>query len=152
MNKLSSLLMGIISSTFLLGSSGFASDLEIENTKDDYKTVRVTAVDLKGVNIFLSKEISKDCRNREVRQQFHLLTHPESPGFSARYLVDAYVTTYIIDNNGVIKCPTEEVVQERIFSKPYFIPSKFDKKFSDGIILIQLTVPKGWRVDVEEVR
>jgi hypothetical protein len=132
-----------IAVVLLFGSTVFAEGLKLEDGQDEYVTKFITAKNVKGVKIGLSKEVFKDC-NQSGIDLTHALVSGDGDGWHDKHFLDGYLT------QTMMFCPPDTAVRETIYSSLVFIKS-FANENVNNEIHISVVIPKGFELKVVEV-
>lgn len=136
-------LLGAIAVVLLLGSTGFAEGLKLEDGQEEYVTKIVTAKNVKGVKIGLSKEVLKDCNQKGI-DLTHALVSGAGDGWHDKHFLGGYLV------QTMMFCPPETAVTETVYSSTVFIKSFTNENVSNEV-RISVVIPKGFALEVVEV-
>ena len=135
--------------TILLGlSSTNAIAANITDLNTEYKTVSVVASKVKGVKVFLTKEVLVTDCNAITINTSSVFSSGNKDGdkpinWSSTYFVEAFeMATEMF-------CPIDEPYKETIASEPLVLES-YSNPNIDNEVRVNLVIPKGYSLLVEE--
>lgn len=132
-----------IAVALLFGSTVFAEGLKLEDGQEEYVTKFITAKNVKGLMIGLSKEVFKDC-NQSGIDLAHALVSGDGDGWHDKHFLDGYLI------QTMMFCPPDTAVKETIYSSPVFIKS-FTNENVNNEVRVSVVIPKGFELKVVEV-
>jgi len=132
-----------IAVVLLFGSTVFAEGLKLEDGQEEYVTKFITAKNVKGVKIGLSKEVFKDC-NQSGIDLTHALVSGDGDGWHDKHFLGGYLT------QTMMFCPPDTAVRETIYSSTVFIKS-FANEYVNNEVRVSVVIPKGFELKVVEV-
>lgn len=136
-----------LSLVVLMSSMAQANNLTVKQESKTYNIITVRAEKVNGVNVRLSREITRDDCNR-LTLNFKLTNvagNTEGEGYYTTLFADASVFTT------QAYCPRVPV-KETIYSESVFIKSLKNEN-ADGLIEgLELIVPSDYKVEVTEVK
>lgn len=136
-------LLVAITVVLLFGSTVFAEGLKLEDGQEEYVTKIITARNVKGVKIGLSKEVFKDC-NQSGIDLTHALVSGDGDGWHDKHFLGGYLT------QTMMFCPQDTAARETIYSSMVFIKS-FTNENVNNEVRVSVVIPKGFELKVVEV-
>lgn len=156
MNKFSSLLMGIISSTFLLSSLAYADDkVYVSEPVEQYYSVNVKVPEVRGVQLKLVLDSEVVC---EDDQKFHADLRPVWTGTPPG--LNMYIVSAVLSSEFFNKCQSGKKSVQRLESEVMTVPSFRITRTSGGYgevglpngkIDIWLMIPKRFKLEATEL-
>jgi len=138
------LILIVMTGLFASASPVLAEGLKITEINQEYRLLRISAKRVKGVEIKLTKEfIKKDCNTVTLGLKATRV-YGEGTGWFDRYFIDGGMTAT------EIYCPIDPV-KVKISSQAFFVPA-FSNQHIDGQVEITVVVPKGFELEVSEVK
>jgi hypothetical protein len=135
----------VIAGVFLFSFTAFAEGLKMEDSQGEYVTKVVTAKNVKGVEVRLSKEIIRNDCNIRTMSLTHALVSGSGDGWHDKYFLDGPIT------QTKIHCPLPKPVDETIYSGPMFIKS-FKNENVNNEVRVSIVIPKGYKIEAVEVK
>ncbi len=126
-------------------STAFAEGLKVQDAAGEYVSRSVTAKDVKGVELRLSKEIVRNDCNTRMMSLDHVRVSGSGDGWYDRYFMDAHVT------QTKMHCPLDKPVTETIYSASVFIKS-FANENVKHEVRVSVVIPKGFQLEAHEVK
>lgn len=123
----------------------FAEGLKVEDTQGKYVTKFVTAENVKGVEVRLSKEIVRDDCNTRTMSLTHVLVSGSGDGWYDKYFMDAEIT------QTKMFCLLDKPVNETIYSESMFIKS-FTNENVNSKVLVSIVIPEGYKLEAVAVK
>ena len=142
---MSKLFYTVIAGVFLFGSTAFAQGLKVADSQGEYVTKFVTAENVKGVEVRLSKEIIRNDCNRRTMSQNSVLVSGDGDGWYDKYFFDAQMM------QTKIHCPLDKPVSETIYSKPVFIKSFANENVNNKVV-VSIVIPNGYKLEAVVVK
>lgn len=128
---------------FLFSFEAFAGGYKIEDAPGSYVTKIVSAKNVKGLEIRLSKIVYRDSCNSIGMGVTSVLVSGDGDGLHDKYF-------FYAEGKGEMQtemyCPSNKRVSETIYSKPVLIKSSMNNK-----IEILFIIPDGYGLDVRVV-
>lgn len=140
-----SLVMATLLVAFLFSLEAFAEGFKVQDAQRGYVTKMVTAENVKGVEVRLSKEIIRDDCNTRTMSLTNVLVSGDGDGWYDKYFFDAQMT------QTKMFCPLDKPVHETIYSKPVFIKSFANENVKDKVV-VSMVIPDGYKLDVRVVK
>jgi hypothetical protein len=135
----------VIAGVSLFSFAAFAEGPKVEDSQGVYVTKIVTAENVKGVEVRLSKEIVRNDCNQHAMRLTNVLVSGSGDGWHDRYFWDAWIM------QTKMHCPLDEPVNETIYSEPMFIKS-FANQYVNNKVLVTIVIPKGYKIEVVVVK
>ncbi|MBS3907992.1 MAG: hypothetical protein KGZ49_13250 [Syntrophaceae bacterium] len=135
----------VIAGVFLFSFAAFAEGLKVEDSQGEYVAKFVTAKNVKGVEVRLSKEITRNDCNTRTMLLTNTLVSGSGDGWYDKYFMDGYIT------QTKMHCPLPKPVNETIYSKPMFIKS-FANENVNNEVRVSMVIPKGYKLEAVEVK
>lgn len=124
----------------LIAQTSFAADVRPGNR--DYKTVKVRAEKVNGVNLIVTETYLKDdCNDKNLGAE--AITFPGATGWHDLYFVAA------VSMSTVMYCPIDNPYMETIYSNPIRVES-FSNENIDGEVVLDVVIPAEYDLIVEE--
>ncbi|MBA4417421.1 MAG: hypothetical protein C0392_05885 [Syntrophus sp. (in: bacteria)] len=142
---MSKLFYAVIAGLFLFSSTAFAQGLKVTDSKGEYVTKFVTAENIKGVEVRLSKELIRNDCNSRTMSLTHVLVSGDGDGWHDKYFFDAHMT------QTKMHCPLDKPVNETIYSKPVFIKSFANENVNNKVV-VSFVIPNGFKLEVVAVK
>jgi hypothetical protein len=131
----------VVAGLFLFSFAAFAEGIKVVDSQGEYVTKIVSAENVKGVEVRLSKEmIRNDCNARTIDLTYALVSG-DGDGWHDKYFFDAQMT------QTKMYCPLEKPVNETIYSKSVFIKA-FTNENINGNVIATMVIPKGYKLEV----
>lgn len=138
---MSKLFYTVIAGGFLFGFTAFAEGIKVVDSQGEYVTKIVSAVNVKGVEVRLAKEIIRyDCNSLTMDLTYALVAG-DGDGWHDKYFLDAQMT------QTKMHCPLDKPVNETIYSKSVFIKA-FTNENVNGKVIATMVIPKGYKLEV----
>ncbi len=139
------LLAGIILVFLFINGEVFAQNSKVADARRAYVTKIVTAENVKGVEVRLSKEIMvDDCNTRSISLS-NVRVSGEGDGWHDQYFFDAWLT------QTKMFCPSDKPVKATIYSQPVFIKS-FTNENVNRKVVVTIVIPDGYQLDIRAVK
>lgn len=138
---MSNLFYAVIAGVFLFSSAPFAEGLKVEDSQGEYVARFVTAENVKGVELRLSKEIVRDDCNQRTMDMTKALVSGSGDGWYDKYILDGNIS------QTKMFCPLDKPVKETIYSAPMFIKS-FANENVKNEVRVSIIIPKGYKLEV----
>lgn len=142
---MSKLFYAVIAGVFLLSSAAFAEGLKVEDPQGEYVNKFVTAEDIKGVEVRLSKEIVRNDCNERTMSLTNVLVSGSGDGWHDKYFLDGHIT------QTKMFCPLDKPVIETIYSETIFIKA-FANENVNNEVRVSIVIPKGYKLEVVVVK
>ena len=139
------LVLAIILSALVSCVEAFAAGFKVEDGESTYVTKIVTAKNVKGLEIRLSKTVFRDSCNKISMIMTPVLVSGNGDGLHDKYFCDAGIIQTLIH------CPLDKPVTETIYSAPIFIKS-FTNENANNEVEVSIVIPAGYEVDVRIVK
>jgi hypothetical protein len=134
----------VIAGVLLFSSAAFAEGIKVTDSQGEYGTKIVTAQNVKGVQVKLSKEIIRDDCNTRTVDLKNVLVSGDGDGWYDKYFFDAQMT------QTKMYCPLDKPVNETIHSRSVSIKS-FTNENVKGKVVAIMVIPKGYTLEVSGV-
>ena len=131
----------VIAGVFLFNFAAFAEGLKVSDSQGEYVAKIVTAENVKGVEVRLSKEIIRNDCNTRTMDMTNVLVSGDGDGWYDKYFFDAQMT------QTKMHCPLDKPLNETIYSKTVFIKS-FTNENIKGKVVATMVIPKGYKLEV----
>jgi len=131
----------VVAGVFLFSFAAFAEGLKVADSQGEYVTKIVTAENVKGVEVRLSKEMIRNDCNTRTMDMINVLVSGDGDGWYDKYFFDAQMT------QTKMYCPLDKPVNETIYSKPVFIKSLANENVK-GKVVATMAIPKGYKLEV----
>lgn len=131
----------VVAGVVFLSSAAFAAGVKVTDTQGEYVAKIVTADKVKGVEVRLAIEVSRDDCNTRTIDLTNALVSGDGAGWHDKYFWDAQMT------QTKMHCPLEKPVQETIYSKAVFLQS-FTSEHAQGKVVATMIIPKGYTLEV----
>ena len=131
----------VVAGVFLFSFAAFAEGLKVADSQGEYVTKIVTAENVKGVEVRLSKEMIRNDCNTRTMDMINVLVSGDGDGWYDKYFFDAQMT------QTKMYCPLDKPVNETIYSKPVFIKSLANENVK-GKVVATMVIPKGYKLEV----
>lgn len=135
----------VLAAALLFSSTVFAEGLKVQDAMEEYVAKFVTAKNVKGVELRLSKEIVRNDCNTRMMSLDHARVSGSGDGWYDRYFMDAHIT------QTKMHCPLDKEVTETIYSAPVFIKS-FANENVNNEVRVSVVIPKGYQLEAHEVK
>lgn len=136
----------VVALALLFTNVSFAKDLRIGMSEATFQIVKISATQVKGVNISLATEIVRDdCNQRSIQFDLSYLSGNKDFGWHQTLFANAGVSMT------EMHCPLDRPVTETITSEAVFVNSLINRN-ADGEVELTLVVPTGFDVIVKEVK
>jgi hypothetical protein len=139
------LVLAIILSALVSRVEAFAAGFKVEDGESTYVTKIVTAKNVKGLEIRLSKTVFRDSCNEISMSMTPVLVSGDGHGLYDKYFFDAGM------RQTLMHCPLDKPVTETIYSTPIFIKS-FTNENANTEVVVSFVIPAGYEVDVRVVK
>lgn len=131
----------VIAGVFLFSFAAFAEGLKVQDSQGEYVTKIVTAENVKGVEVSLSKELIRNDCNKRTMEMTNVLVSGDGDGWYDKYFFDAQMT------QTKMHCPLDKPVNETIYSKSVFIKSFANQNVNNKVV-VSIVMPKGYKLEV----
>jgi hypothetical protein len=131
----------MLAGVLLFSSAASAEGIKVTDSQGEYGTKIVTAQNVKGVHVRLSKEIIRDDCNKRTMDLTNVLVSGDGDGWYDKYFFDAQMT------QTKMYCPLDKPVNETIYSKSVSIKS-FTNENVNGKVVATMVIPKGYKLEV----
>lgn len=131
----------VVAGVFLFSFAAFAEGLKVADSQGEYVTKIVTAENVKGVEVRLSKEMIRNDCNTRTMDMINVLVSGDGDGWYDKYFFDAQMT------QTKMYCPLDKPVNETIYSKPVFIKSLANENVK-GKVVATMVIPEGYKLEV----
>jgi hypothetical protein len=136
----------VVALALLFTNVSFAKDLKVGVSEATFQIVKISATQVKGVNISLATEIERDdCNQRSIQFDLSYLSGNKDFGWHQTLFANAGVSMT------EMYCPLDTPVTETITSEAVFVNSLINRN-ADGEVELTLVVPTGFDVVVKEVK
>jgi hypothetical protein len=142
---MSKLFYTVLAGVFLFSYTAFAESPKVTDSREEYVTRIVTAENVKGIEVKLSKEMIKDDCNSRTMSLNSVLVSGDGDGWYDKYFFDAQMT------QTKMYCPLDKPVNETIYSKPVFIKSFANQNVNNRIV-VSIVIPKGYKLETIVVK
>ena len=127
------------------GRESAADDFQVKDAERTYGSRLVTAENVKGIELRLSKEILVDDCNTRSMQMTDVLVSGGGDGWHDLYFIDAWVT------QTQMFCPSDNPVKETLYSRPMFIKSFTNQNINQKVV-VTVVIPDGYELDIRAVK
>jgi hypothetical protein len=124
-----------------LGSVAFAAGVKVVDSQGEYVAKIVTADGVKGVEVRLAMDVSRDDCNTRTIDLTNALVSGDGAGWHDKYFMDARMT------QTKMHCPLDKPVKETIHSQSVFLKS-FTNENLKGRVVATMIIPKGYTLEV----
>lgn len=139
------LVLAIILSALVFRVEAFAAGFKVEDGESKYVTKIVTASNVKGLEIRLSKTVFRDSCNKIGMSMTPVLVSGDGDGLYDKYFCDANMMQTLMH------CPIDKPVTETIYSDPVLIKSFKNEKVNNEVN-VSVVIPAGYELDVRVVK
>jgi hypothetical protein len=135
----------LVAGTLLFSLQAFAQEVKVVDSQGEYVTRTVTARNVKGVEVRLSKEVFRNDCNTNAITLTSALVSGDGQGWYDRYFFHAgHVQT-------MMHCPLDKPVRETVYSKPVFIKSFTNENVNQEVIVF-IVIPSGYKLEAKAVK
>jgi hypothetical protein len=131
----------VIAAVLFNGFEASAQEVKVGDSHGAYVTKIVTAENVKGVEVRLSKEIIRSDCNTFTIPLSRALIKGSGNGWHDKYILDADLT------QTKMYCPLDKPVPETIYSEPLFIKS-FANEYVNNDVMVSVVIPEGFKLEV----
>lgn len=117
-----------------------AAGVNVTDSSGAYVSKIVSAENVKGVEVRLSKAIIKSDCNTYTMSLVKTLIKGSGDGWHDKYFFDADIT------QTKMHCPLDKPVTETIYSEPLFIKS-FASEYVNNKVTVSIVIPEGYRLE-----
>lgn len=129
----------------LLSISAHAEGLSIQDAGTEYVTKVIQASKVKAINLVLKKEVERVSCNKASLSPSSIRTVGTGSGIYDSYIVSVFEWAT------AMHCPLESPIKETLRTDPISYKS-FSSGDVEGVVYINVIVPKGYEMEVTEVQ